>query len=311
MLTTMIDVYAECCNKGNIIQYFKELKELLKTLDTNEVKESIWIFSSLLKICARGSLTKEAIEILNEIRVNGIYSSIVCYTTLIDGISKDEKLSIEEMLTLSSKIVDDMTKEGTFPNTLTYNTLIHVALIAKDLKKAVKLFKQMKKAGIVLYYVTYGTMIKWYEKLGDPSKLDTYLKPCLDLMAECDQKRIRMDGLSYTSLLSAYANTSNLNVALKLWKRMVKEEIKLDVIAYNAMISVCLSVDEVDEAFGFLDDMIESKFRPNKVTYGTFMIHFVKTKSKAGAQNVSEKTKADQVQPDKQIINALKTLGLN
>eukprot|EP00210_Caulerpa_lentillifera_P003343 g3190.t1 len=271
MLTTMIDVYAECCNKENIMQYFKECKELLKNLDANEMKESIWIFSSLLKLCARGGLTKEAMEILNEIRINGIFPDAVCYNTIINGISKDDKLSIKEMLMLSSKIVDDMTKEGTLLDTQTYNAMINVALRAKDLKKAIQLFEQMKKAGIVPCYVTYGTMIKCYEKLGDPSKPDAYLRPCLDLMAECDKKGIRMDGPSYTSLLSACANASNLGTALKPWKRIAKDGIKRNVIQYNAMINVYGSVGDLKGATDLFNEMKSKELKPDAQTYSTMI----------------------------------------
>eukprot|EP00210_Caulerpa_lentillifera_P003334 g3181.t1 len=422
MLTTMIDVYAECCNKENIMQYFKECKELVEEMDAKEMNSDMRTFNVLLKLCVGGSLTKEAMEILNQIRINGIYPNVVCYNTIIDGISKDEKLSIEEMLTLSSKIVDAMTKEGTLLDTRTYNAMINVAFKAKSLKKAIQLFEQMKKAGIDPSYATYdimikcyeklgdqskpdaymnpyldlmaecdekgikldgpgytsllnacanaanldialklwkrmakdgiersvirynaminvygsvgdlegvvdlfneikskelkpnkhtyGTMIKCYEKLGDPSKPDAYLKPCLDLMAECDEKRIKLDGPCYTLLLSACANASNPYIALKLWKRLAKEGIKPNVFVYSAMISVYLRVEQVDEAFGFLDDMIASKLRPNEITYRTFMVHFVMTKNKARARKIFDKMKAVQVQPDKDIIKALKRLGL-
>eukprot|EP00210_Caulerpa_lentillifera_P003363 g3207.t1 len=271
MLTTMIDVYAECCNKENIIQYFKECKELLKNLDANEMKESIWIFSSLLKLCARGSLTKEAMDILNKIRINRIYPDIVCYNTVIDGISKDKKLSIEEMLTLSSKIVDDMTKEGTCPNTRTYSVMINVALRANNLEKAIQLFEQMKKAGINANIFTYGTMIKAYEKLGDPSKPDEYLKRCLDLMDECDNKGIRMDGPCYTSLLSACANVANLDTALKLWKRMAKEGIERSVIQYSAMINVYGSIGDMEGAIDLFNEMKNKGLKPDAYLYGTMI----------------------------------------
>eukprot|EP00210_Caulerpa_lentillifera_P003346 g3192.t1 len=83
-LNTMIDIYAECCNKENGRQYYKKCKELIEKMDAKGMKSDIRTFNGLVKLCARGGLTKEAMEILNEIRVNGIYPDVICYSNKFD-----------------------------------------------------------------------------------------------------------------------------------------------------------------------------------------------------------------------------------
>jgi len=58
---------------------------------------------------------------------------VFSYSTVLDGISKDQNLPNQKVLTLSSKIIKKMKAEEIRPNATTYNSLISVALRLEDL----------------------------------------------------------------------------------------------------------------------------------------------------------------------------------
>lgn len=307
-MTTMIDVYAECCNEENGEQYLENCRELIKEMERKEVIANIQTYNTLLKLCTRGELTVNAMSILDKIRANHMQPNIVSYNTVLDGISKDQKLSHEEVLTLSSKIINEMKEEEIPLNTTTYNSLISVALRLEDLQLAVQMFKEMKTVKVKPDYITYGIMIKCYEKLGDLENGDAYLKPCLELLEECRKAGMKLTEEGYTSLLSACAKVSDLDQALKIWNRLIKNKLKLSVSVYNAMINVCLSKGNEDMAFDFLDQMKTSGIQCTVITYGTFLSYFVKKKDITGAEKIHAEMKTRGVKPDKAILRIMKAM---
>eukprot|EP00210_Caulerpa_lentillifera_P003380 g3224.t1 len=114
--------------------------------------------------CLRQVETPKAMDLLVAMRTHLIYPDVVCYNIAIDGLSNDDKLSIEEMLTLSSKIVDDMTKEGTSSNTLTYCAMINVFLNMDQINEAFGFLDDMTAFGIRPNEVTSRTFMVHFIK---------------------------------------------------------------------------------------------------------------------------------------------------
>eukprot|EP00210_Caulerpa_lentillifera_P003374 g3218.t1 len=275
-LNTMIDAYAECCTKERAREYFEECMDMVDGMEEKGMKTNLQTFNCLLKLCARGSLTRKAIKLLNEMRRSRIFPNVVSYNITLDGVSKNKNLSIRQTLAVSSKIINSMRKRGIPAQEHTYTALMNIALKAKDLAKAMHLFNELKENEINTTIAAYGTMIKCYEKLGDPSKGHEYIQPCLELLAECDRERIKVNGPCYTSLLSACANIGDIDTASEIWNRMLKEGTKLNVISYNAMINVYASVGDLKGAAGILNELKRQRLRPNIFTYGALIKCYAK-----------------------------------
>jgi len=129
----------------------------------------------------------------------------------------------------------------------------------------------MKIVKVDADYITYGIMIKCYEKLGDPKKGYAYLKPCLDLWQECEKAGMHLAEVGYISLLSACANSSNLDQALKIWNKMISDKRKPNVSTYSAMINVCASAGNMEKAVVLFSEMKAEGILPNSVTYGAMI----------------------------------------
>eukprot|EP00210_Caulerpa_lentillifera_P004061 g3874.t1 len=310
MLSTMIEVYEACITDVNSRQYFTECNKLVEEMHKKGMNTNIEVFTSLVQLCVKGNLTTEAVDVLNKMRSNGFCPYTRTYNIIVDRISRDEKLSIEEMLSLSSKIINDMKEDGILFDAYTYTHQMNVALKAKQLPKTIQLFNQMKQSGIRIHAAAYGVMMKCYEKLGNRSKGMEYLEPCLELWTECQENDIKLDEECYTSLLSACANVSDLSIARKVWNSMPEEGINYNVVHYTAMIKACLAVDEIDAAFGYFDDMIMSDIKPNRVTYRIFVVHFYKKEDKLGARKIYDKIKVSGVYPDGGILAMLRALDV-
>eukprot|EP00210_Caulerpa_lentillifera_P000300 g293.t1 len=264
---TMIDVYAQCCNEENGEQYLKECREIMEDMEDRGIIADEETYNTLLKLCSRSNLTTDAINILDEIKSNGLFPTVISYSTVIDGISKDKKLSNAEVLDLSSKILHTMEKEDIQWDNHTYCSLLSVAIRLRDLDKATRLFNEMKRLRIRPSSVTYGNMIKCYEKLGDPSNGDAYLKPLLNLMKECERNRTKFYAEGYNSLLTACAKASNINEALRIWNKMKKDKIRLNSYLYNTLLNVYLSCGDKRKAIKTFEEMKKQGFNPNTSTY--------------------------------------------
>eukprot|EP00210_Caulerpa_lentillifera_P004126 g3934.t1 len=422
MLSKLISIYAKCCNEDNSRQYFIECKELVKEMNKTGMKHDIYILNALIGLCVKGKLIIEEVNVLNEGKNSGLYPSIRSYNSVLNRISKDEKLSTEDMLSMSSKIINDMKKDGMLPDTYTYIAQMNLYFRKKELPKTVQLFNQLKQTGMkvpaaaygimmkcyeklgdcsqkmeylkpcldllteseqngirlnkgfytsilsacanvfdlnaaqtvwnrmseeriepnAIHHIammnvhrsigdlegivhlfnemkrrrmnittkTYAFMIKCYEKLGDHSNRDAYLKPCLEILSECEQKDIRPDRRCYTTLLSACTKVSDFDLALDIWNKMQVKGIQPSVNTYTALINACLSVDRLDKAFEFLDTMVKSGIKPNEITYRIFMAHFYKKEDKLRAQEIMDRMETLGVLPDKLILKWLKELGI-
>eukprot|EP00210_Caulerpa_lentillifera_P000309 g302.t1 len=310
IFSTMIDVYAQCCNEENGEQYLKECREIMEDMEDRGIIADEETYNTLLKLCTRSNLTTDAINILDEIKSNGLFPTVISYSTVIDGISKDKKLSNAEVLDLSSKILRTMEKEDIQWDNHTYCSLLSVAIRLRDLDKATQLFNEMKRLRIRPRSVTYAIMIKCYEKLGDPSDSDAYLKPCLDLYEKCNQAGFKLSVEGYTSLLTACTKASNLDEASRIWSKMIAEGIRMNVILYTAMINSCLNKDNKDRAFELLSEMKAAEVTPNDFTYKTFLSYFVKEKDQLGGKQIYNEMQMVGAKPDEYTLKMFKDLGL-
>eukprot|EP00210_Caulerpa_lentillifera_P000289 g282.t1 len=271
VMNTMIDVYAECSNKNNGKNYLKKCRKIMEEMDRKAVRADVQTYSTLLKLCARSNLTKDAIILLNEEKNVGLYPNEFSYATVIDGISKDMNLSNEEVLAMSSEITRTMKSDGIKGNNHTYNSLLSVAIRLHDLNKAIHLFNEMKNLKIRPNSVTYGAMVKCYERLGDPSNRDAYLKPCLGLLKECERNRTKFNVEGYTSLLSACAKASNVDEASRIWDKILRAGVKLDTYLYSAMINACVCGGDKNKAAEVFNDMKTRGLDPDAFAYGAMI----------------------------------------
>jgi len=422
-MNTMIDVYAECCNRKNGKEYLAECREMIEDMKGVEVTADRQTYNTLLKLCSRGRLIAEAMKILEEMECNGIQPNVFSYSTVLDGISKDKTLSNQDLIGLASKILDEVKKKkprhsnlnitnsllrinlrvgdlnravrqfkkmkainvqpsvatyrgmiecyeklgnprnreaylkpcldlleeceqtgmnlsvqgfnsllnacakasdldqaliiwnkmistGKRPTVSSYNAMINVCVRAKNMDKAVSFFNEVKTEGNHPDSVTYATMIKCHAKLGDPKEGEAYMRPCLDLLDECEQAGIEMGIQGYISLLSACAKTSNLDQALKIWNGMMENKVRPTAFAFNAMINVCLSKDNEDMAFDFVDQMKTSGIKVDLVACRTFLAYFLKKKDTAGAEKICDEMKVHELKPNRVVLRMLKALNV-
>eukprot|EP00210_Caulerpa_lentillifera_P000290 g283.t1 len=267
ILNTMIDVYAECCNERNGKQYLKKCKEMME--NGKAVKLDEQAYSTLLKLCARANLTGDAMNLLDEMKSYDVQPNVVSYNTVVDGISKDTNLSNEEVYELSTRVIEKMESDEIDANNHTLSSLLNVMIRVENLEKAIQLFSAMEMLKIRPNNVTCGAMLKCYEKLGNPSDKDAYLKPCLDLWKECEHSGTRLNAEGYTTLLSACAKASNVDEASKIWDEMIRAGVKLDTYLYSAMINACVCGGDKDKAAEVFNDMKNRGFNPDTFAYTT------------------------------------------
>ncbi|KAK1407332.1 hypothetical protein QVD17_38946 [Tagetes erecta] len=140
---------------------------------------------------------------------------------------------------------------------LLYNAMIACYTKNGRPKEALQLFDEMLKLNVHVDKMTLAAVISACSQLGDLSFgswiHEIYMK----------QIRISMDDHLLTALIDLYAKCGSIDKAFDLFHNLHKK----DVVAYTAMILGCGINGKEHVAIKLFDEMMESKIRPNLVTF--------------------------------------------
>eukprot|EP00993_Chasmostoma_nieuportense_P003645 NODE_434_length_2242_cov_19.471868_g404_i0.p2 GENE.NODE_434_length_2242_cov_19.471868_g404_i0~~NODE_434_length_2242_cov_19.471868_g404_i0.p2 ORF type:complete len:267 (+),score=49.31 NODE_434_length_2242_cov_19.471868_g404_i0:1360-2160(+) len=134
-----------------------------------------------------------------------------------------------------------MRKEGTKPDTVTYNALISRCEKARHLPKALDLFQEMRKEGIKPNTVTYSALISTCEK-------SHHLPKALELFQEMRKEGIKPDTVTYSALIGACKKISELPKAMELLQEMKKSAVQPDIVTYSVLIDLFFHNGRLKEA---------------------------------------------------------------
>ncbi|KAI3760304.1 hypothetical protein L1987_50697 [Smallanthus sonchifolius] len=175
-------------------------------------------------------------------------NTISCIT-MIAGYSKcGDIVSARELF-------DEMGKK----DHLLYNAMITCYTKNSRPKEALQLFDEMLQPNVNVQpdKMTLATVISACSQLGDLSFGSWIYKLYMNQMG------ITMDDHLCTALIDLYAKCGSIDEAFKLFHKLHKK----DVVAYTAMILGCGINGKEQIAIKLFDEMMESKIRPNLVTF--------------------------------------------
>ncbi|KAJ0789992.1 putative tetratricopeptide-like helical domain superfamily [Helianthus annuus] len=142
---------------------------------------------------------------------------------------------------------------------LLYNAMIACHAKNGRPKEALQLFDEMLQPNVNIQpdKMTLATVISACSQLGDLS-FGSWIHELY-----MNQMGITMDNHLRTALIDLYAKCGSIDKAFKLFHKLHKK----DVVAYTAMILGCAINGKEQIAIKLFDEMMESKIRPNLVTF--------------------------------------------
>jgi len=115
---------------------------------------------------------------------------------------------------------------------------------------------------------SYSIVIHGFARNGD----EDMAQYVFDQLKACN--KLRPNVYVYNALLSAYANSNNVEKCLALLNRMERGDdpmIVPTVVTYSTVINCLCKVDRITEALSILDKMVLRKVQPNVITYNSIL----------------------------------------
>lgn len=218
------------------------------------------------------------------------------YTTLMKGYMRAGRISD----TLRMLEAMSHQKDGTsHPDHVTYTTVISAFVRAGLMDRARQVLAEMSRIGIPANRITYNILLKGYcqqlqidkakelmqEMINDSAvepdviSYNTLIDGCilvddsvgaLAYFNELRARAIAPTKISYTTLMKAFASSSQPKLANKVFDEMLKDpRIKVDMVAWNMLVEGYSRLGKVEEAKNVIQRMKERGFYPNVATYGS------------------------------------------
>ncbi|KAM7259273.1 hypothetical protein ACFE04_015014 [Oxalis oulophora] len=164
------------------------------------------------------------------------------------------------------EVVKEMRKsEPSYPNLITYSTLMRGLSENGRLKEATELFEEMvSKDKILPDPVTYNVLITGFCNEGKPDRA----KKILDFM--------RKNGcipnvINYSTLVNGFCKEGKFEEAMDIFREIKSFYLKPDTVIYTILINCCCRTGNTDKALEFLEEMKESGCKADIVTFNVIL----------------------------------------
>ncbi|KAF9623851.1 hypothetical protein IFM89_005436 [Coptis chinensis] len=180
------------------------------------------------------------------------------YTTMVGILGRARQFNA------INRLLDEMVEDGSVPNVVTYNRLIHSYGRANYLDEAINVFYQMQEEGCEPDRVTYCTLIDIHAKSG-------FLDVALDMYGRMQEAGLTPDTFTYSVIINCLGKAGHLDASYKLFSEMIDQGCVPNLVTYNIMIALQAKARNYPCALQLYRDMQTVGFQPDKVTYSIVM----------------------------------------
>merc|ERR1719420_18279 len=158
---------------------------------------------------------------------------IVSYNTVLTGFAKSG--DPDRCFVLLSRLV----AHGLQPDDVTYGILLDTCIAGNDLGRASEVISNLSASGCKMNTVLYTTFIKGFVRSGNLERAMEIYEGMRAAAATSAQPTQRPDLITYSVLVKAHCDASNLDAGLKLLNDMVVDGVAPDCIVFNHLIEGC------------------------------------------------------------------------
>ncbi|KAI3823784.1 hypothetical protein L1987_05225 [Smallanthus sonchifolius] len=196
--------------------------------------------------------------------------------------------------------------DASYPNLITYSTLMDGLCEEGRLEEAVCLFEEMVSKKIVPDALTYNILINGFCRGG---KVDRAVK-IVDFMKE---NGCNPNIFNYSTLMNGFCREGNLHEAKRVFNEMKSVGLHLDKIGYTTFINCLCRAGEIDEAIEVLKEMEEKDCKGDHITYNIILVGLCRFYRTYEALKMLERLAYEGVYLDKSsyriVLNSLCRLG--
>ena len=271
------------CIKKSPVIELQKAFELLEEYKVSSVPDRV-IYNCLLDVCVSANDFEKAEEVLNEMKTMGNLFRL-------DDISFNILIKASckaKNLKKAVSFFEDMKSEGISPTIITYNSLLDTFVKAGKMDIVWKLYDAMLNDNIKADPYTYSILIngiKSTSKKEDITKIDSLYQNLIK------QPEFKYDQVIYNSIIDAYVGFSDFNRAFQVFQEMKKVGIKPTTITFNILIKGYGLSNQLDMAFNIFKEMEKYGIKKNEITFGCLIEACVKNHQIEKAYKILEEMK--------------------
>ncbi|WCJ27956.1 Pentatricopeptide repeat (PPR) superfamily protein [Euphorbia peplus] len=216
-------------------------------------------YSNVIRFLVRLGLGIEGLDVLNQMKSDGIKPDIVCYTMVLNGlVEKGVYVEVD-------KIFDELLVYGLVPDVYTYNVYIKGLCKQGNVEAGIEMIGCMEELGCKANSITYNILLNALFKSGEISRgwevvrgmrskgmelgLETYrimidglisngkvMEASVLLEEVLDNKDLRSESLRFDKMICGLCQVGARDKAMELVERMVSKNMFPSVSAWEALV---------------------------------------------------------------------------
>ncbi|XP_019090468.1 PREDICTED: pentatricopeptide repeat-containing protein At5g18475-like [Camelina sativa] len=164
------------------------------------------------------------------------------------------------------RVVEEMKRCGiSYPDSITYSTLINCLFAHSRSKEAMELFEVMiSKEGFSPDPVTFNVIINGFCRSGEVERA----KMILDFMKK---NGCNPNVYNYSALMNGYSREGKVQEAKRIFREVKQNGLKLDTVGYTTFMNCLCRNGQIDEALKLLGEMKALRCRADALTYNVIL----------------------------------------
>ncbi|KAJ4910676.1 Pentatricopeptide repeat-containing protein [Raphanus sativus] len=163
-------------------------------------------------------------------------------------------------------VVEEMKRSGlSYPNLITYSTLMECLFKHSRCKEAMELFEDMiSKEGISPDPVIFNVMINGFCRAGEVERG----KMVIEFMKK---NGCNPNVYNYSALMNGFCKEGKIQEAREVFEEVKETGLKLDTVGYTTLMNCFSRSGQIDEAMELLGEMKASRCRADALTYNVIL----------------------------------------
>jgi pentatricopeptide repeat protein len=257
--TLMIKTLKNHSTNANSLKQAETLFEEMKA----NIRPSTSSWGSMISFYANkakdSSMMEKAEKLYHDLINSGVTPNTRTINVMIDGYANCVR-SDTRMMQKAEKLFDEITNLGCIPDLFTYSTMIKgyvngTTIDNRMIHKAEKLFDELvHHKHIKPDVITVNTMITGYVRSAKTDR--TMMDHALKMVEDMVQTGGKPTTVTFTQLITGFANLGDDVQALKMFELMRNHGITPSLAAYNALLRAHGNAGNLDEARKMFDNIV-------------------------------------------------------
>lgn len=243
-------------------------------------------FGTLIDMFAKKGDLSGAKKLYNDMKDRKITPSPYIFSSFIECfINLNDHESAMDILKLLKRQAD----RGLPPAREAYNLMFKGLVESGFIREAIMLLEVMCKEKMGLEARTFGPLMSYYAKRGDP-------EGARKVASMMTQAKVKPSSHTYTILLNSYAKAGDIEGAESIFN-ILKQKYRPTSHAYNALLYVYTKNNVMDKVLDTYKRMSKAFVHPNEYTYGILMYFYSRRKEIRSVESLIETMQSNNITP--------------